>query len=162
MSWLDIVLLVALVIPTFLGLRIGIIKAVLSLAGLIVGVLLAGRFYVPFSEQLTFIPQDNVAKIVAFIIILAGTMVVATVLASLLKRVVSAILLGWVNRIGGAIFGLVLGATFFAALLAVWGKFVSIGETIAESALARLLLDYLPLVLTLLPDEFDTVRSFFQ
>ena len=50
MNWLDIVIIVALAISTFLGLKIGIIKALLSLAGLIVGVILAGRYYAPFSE----------------------------------------------------------------------------------------------------------------
>jgi len=57
MNWLDIVLIVAIAIPTFIGLRIGIIKAALSLAGLIVGVILAGRYYVLLSQQLSFIPR---------------------------------------------------------------------------------------------------------
>ena len=161
MNWLDLVIIVAIAIPTFLGLRIGIIKAVFSLVGLIVGVLLAGRYYVPFSEQLTFIPQPSVAKIVAFAIILIGVMVVTRVIASLLKRVASAVLLGWVDRIGGAIFGLVLGAIFCGAVLAIWVKFLGIGETIPESIMASILLDRFPVVLALLPDEFDTVRPFF-
>ncbi|GAI34600.1 unnamed protein product, partial [marine sediment metagenome] len=77
MNWLDIVILVIIAIATFLGLRIGIIKAALSLAGLIVGVILAGRYYIPFSQQLSFIPQASIAKIVAFVIILIGVMIIA-------------------------------------------------------------------------------------
>ena len=161
MNWLDIVIIVSIGISTFLGLRTGIIKAVLSLVGLIVGVILAGRYYVPFSEQLGFIPQENVAKIVAFAIIFIGILIVARVLASLLKWAASAILLGWVDRIGGAIFGFVLGAIFWGAILAIWVNFLGMVGVIAESALARVLLDYFPLVLTLLPAEFDSVRSFF-
>ena len=162
MSWLDIVLLVVIAIATLLGLRIGIIKAVLSLAGVIVGVILAGRYYVPLSEQLTFIPHAGAAKIVAFAIILIVVMIIASVAASLLKWAASIVMLGWVNRLGGALFGLVLGAILCGALLATWVKFLGIGETIADSALARLLLDNFPVVLALLPDEFDAVRSFFQ
>ncbi len=64
MNWLDIVILVVVVIPVFLGLRIGIIKAVLSLTGLIVGIILAGQFYEPLSEQLSFIPQAGMAEVV--------------------------------------------------------------------------------------------------
>jgi len=161
MNWLDIVIIVALAIATLLGLRSGLIKAVLSLAGLIVGVILAGRYYVPLSEQLFFISQANTAKIVAFAIILIGIMVIAAVLARLLKWAASAILLGWVNRLTGAIFGLVLGAIFCGAILAIWVKFLGIGEPIAQSMLATILLDRFPMVLTLLPDEFDTIRSFF-
>ena len=80
MSWLDIVILVVLAVTTMICLRIGIIKAVLSLAGLIVGVILAGHYYIPLSEQLTFISPAGVAKIVAFAIILIGIMIIAGVL----------------------------------------------------------------------------------
>jgi len=162
MSWLDIVIVAVLIISTVSGMRTGIIKAALSLAGLILGIILAGRYYVPFSEQLTFISSASVAKIVAFIIILIGVMIITAILARLLKWVASAVMLGWVNRVGGAIFGLVMGAIFCGALLATWGKFVGMGGVIAESGLAAILLDYFPIVLALLPDEFDAIRSFFR
>ena len=102
------------------------------------------------------------AKIVAFAIILVGVMVITGVLASLLKWTVSLIMLGWVNRLGGAVFGLVLGAIFCSALLATWVKFFGIAGAISESGLSAILLGYFPIVLALLPDEFDMVRSFFQ
>ena len=162
MNWLDIVILVILVSATFTGLKTGIIKAVLSLAGLIIGVILAGRYYAPLAEQLTFIPQENVAKIAAFALILVGVMVIAGVLANFLKWAVSMVMLGWVNRLGGAAFGLLMGATFCGALLAIWGKFLGFADTIINSALARVLLDYFPIILALLPEEFGAVRSFFQ
>ncbi len=162
MNWLDIVIIVLIAIPTLIGLRIGIIKTVLSLAGGIVGVILAGRFYVALSEQLTFIPQENLAKIAAFAIILIGVMIITGVLASVLKWIASVVLLGWVNRLGGAIFGFVLGAIFCSALLAIWAKFLGIEGPVAGSGLATLLLDQFPIVLALLPEEFDAVRSFFQ
>ncbi|MDH5695147.1 MAG: CvpA family protein [Dehalococcoidia bacterium] len=162
MNWLDIVILVAIAVTVVVGLRIGIIKAALALAGLVVGVILAGRYYIPFSQQLSFISQANVAKVVAFAIILIGVMVAAVVLAMFLKWAASAMMLGWVNRLGGAVFGLLLGAIFCGALLAIWVKFMGLAEAIAESTLAPILLDRLPMVLALLPDEFDAVRSFFR
>ena len=162
MNWLDIIILVVVVIATFLGLRIGIIKAALSLAGLIVGIILAGRYYVPLSELLSAIPQADVAKVVAFAIILIGVMVIASVLAAVLKWIASVVMLGWVNRLGGAVFGLVLGAMLCGALLATWVKFLGIAEVISQSRLAVILLDRFPVVLALLPDEFDVIRSFFQ
>ena len=162
MNWLDIVIIVAIAITTLIGLKIGLIKAVLSLAGLIIGVILARLFYVPLSEQLTFISQPAIAKAIAFAIILIGVMIIAGVLAMALKWLTSVIMLGWVNRLGGAIFGLALGATFCAALLAIWVKFLGIADPIAESGLATLLLDNFPIILALLPGEFDAVRSFFR
>jgi len=162
MNWLDIVILIIIVIPTLIGLKIGIIKAVLSVAGVVVGVILAGRYYAVLAEHLTFISQPSLAKIAAFAIILIGVMIIAAVIASLIKWVISAVMLGWVNRLGGAVFGFVLGMIFCGALLTIWVKFVGISEPLYESALAALLLDGFPMVLALLPGEFDSIRSFFQ
>ena len=160
MNWLDIVIIVVIAITTLIGLKIGLIKTVLSLVGLIVGVILARLFYVPLSEQLGFIPQATVAKVVAFAIILIGIMIIAGVLAMVLKWLTSVMMLGWVNRIGGAVFGLVLGAILCGTLLALWVKFLGAGEAITNSSLAAILSRF-PLVLSLLPGEFDSIRSFF-
>lgn len=162
MHWLDIVIIVVIAVTTLIGLRTGIIKATLSLAGLIVGVILAGRYHVPLSQQLSFTPDENMDKVVAFAIILIGVMIIAAVLAMLLKWVASVVMLGWVNRVGGSIFGLVLGTILCSALLAIWVKFLGIQGATAESILTPILLDYFPMVLALLPEEFDTIRSFFQ
>ena len=161
MNWLDIVIIVLIAIPTLIGLKIGIIKAALSLAGVILGTILAGHYYAALAEQLTFISQANLAKIAAFAIILIGVMLIAGVLAAVLKWIVSAVMLGWVNRLGGAIFGFLLGAVFCGALLAIWANFLGT-EIITSSGLATILLDRFPMVLALLPEEFDAVRSFFH
>ncbi len=162
MSWLDIAVIAVIGIATLIGLKIGIIKAVLTLAGVVIGVLLAGRFYIALAEQLTFIPQETLARVVAFAIILALVVLIASVIAGVLKWLASIILLGWVNRLGGALLGLIMGSVFCGALLAIWTKFLGISDPIAESALATFLLDRFPMVLALLPEEFGSVRSFFQ
>ena len=161
MNWLDIVIIIALIIPIFTGLKQGLIKAALSLAGLIVGVVLASNFYKLLAGVLGFIPNENIANIVAFILILAIVMVIANVLAALLKSTVRAMLLGWVDRLGGAIFGLFMGAIFMGALLSILVKFLGEG-LVTESMLAGVLLDKFPIILGLLPSEFDIVRDFFQ
>ena len=163
MSWLDLVIVVVLAVGAFFGLRMGIIKAVLSLAGVIVGVVLAGQYYVALADVLPFFSEtSSAAKIVAFAIILIVVMAIAVVAARFLKWAASAMMLGWVNHLGGAALGLVLGAIFCGALLAIWVKWLGAGDTITESMIAPVLLDKFPNVLALLPDEFDAIRSFFQ
>lgn len=162
MNWLDIVTLILIIISAVIGLKIGIIKALFTAAGMIVGVVLAGRFSESLAGTLTFISDAGWAKVIAFAIILIGVMVIAWVLAAVIKKATSAVLLGWVNRLGGAVLGFVLGAFFCGALLTMWVNFLGIGGTVSDSALARLLLDGFPFVLALLPAEFDSVRSFFQ
>lgn len=161
MNWLDIFLIVALVVPAFIGLKQGIIKAALFLAGLIIGVVLASNLYQPFSKVLAFLPNKDIANITAFIIILVCVMAISTVLARLLKSIASAMMLGWINHVGGAIFGFLMGAVLLSALLATWVKFFGTG-LVTESLLAEVLLDKFPLILGLLPSEFDAIRDFFH
>jgi membrane protein required for colicin V production len=162
MNWLDIVILVVLVIAAVMGLKMGLIKTVLLLAGIIVGVILAGHYSGPLGERLTFISSQGVAKGVAFAIIMLAVLAVAAIAAALLTWLTKIVMLGWVNRLGGAVIGLFLGALFCGALLAMWVHFLGMTQVITESAIAAVLLDRLPVVLALLPGEFDGVRSFFH
>ena len=161
MNWLDIVIVVALIVPTFSGYLRGLIKSALTLAGLIVGVILASNFYEQLAGAMTFITSPDIANIAGFIIILAVVLVIAQLLARLLKTTVHAISLGWVDRAGGAVFGFLMGAVFVGAVLATIVKFFGEG-VVTESGIAAILLDKFPLVLGLLPSEFDAVRDFFS
>jgi len=161
MNWLDIVIIVVLAISVFNGLRTGLIKMAFTVAGIITGIVLAGRFADDFAGVLTFIP-DNWAKIAAFAIILVAVMVVAWILGTVLSKLISLVLLGWVNRIAGAVLGLFVGAFFMGAILSIWVHYLGPSDTVNHSALANFLLDKFPIVLGLLPSEFDSVRNFFN
>ena len=161
MNPLDIVIAVALVVPVFTGLKQGLIKAALSLAGLIVGVVLASNYYQALGDRLTFITNQDIANIVGFAIILVVVMVIANVAAALLKFTAKVVMLGWVDRLGGAVFGFLMGAIFMGAVLATVVKFFG-SALVTDSFLAGILLDKFPLVLGFLPSEFDVIRDFFQ
>lgn len=160
MNWLDIVLIVALVGSTLGGLATGIIKMALTLVGVIVGIILAGQFYDDLATVFTFLPED-VANIAAFILILVAAIALSTLAAKLLKFALSAILLGWVDRVGGAVIGLLIGVIVWSTILATWVQFFG-SDTVTESAIAEFLLDQFPIVLGLLPEEFDAIHDFFE
>jgi membrane protein required for colicin V production len=162
MNWLDIIIIVLIIVPGFIGLKAGIIKALFTVAGIIVGVVLAGLLSDSLGGALTFISDPGIARVVAFAIILVVVMIVATIAAKLVKWAISAVLLGWVNRLGGAILGLFLGMIFCGAVLTMWVKYLGISSVVEESVLAGVLLNGFPIVLGLLPAEFDSVRSFFR
>ena len=161
MNWLDIVILVPIAINAFVGFGKGLIKMVLSLVGVILGVFLAGQFYDTVGSWLGFLGNEDISNALGFILILGVVMVVAELLGTVIKKMVSIVLLGWVDRLGGAALGAFIGVIFVSAALAIWAKFFG-SDAISESAIASFLLDKFPLILGLLPAEFDSVKDFFQ
>jgi membrane protein required for colicin V production len=164
MSWLDIAIIIIILIPTLLGLKNGIIKAAFTIAGLIVGIILAGQYY---DKLATLVSDAAWAKIVAYVVILIAVSVLASWAAALVKNLLKAVMLNWVNRIGGAVLGFVMGAFFCAAILSLWVSLIGSGligtnSAVQDSALAQFLLEKFPFVLGLLPSQFDPVKNFFQ
>ncbi len=162
MNWLDIIIAIILVINIFTGLRTGLVRTVISFAGLIFGIFLAGRYYHSLAARITFIASEKATDVSAYVIILIIVLIAAMIVAWLVGKVVSATPLGWLDHVGGAVFGLITAGIFVGAILAIWTKYAGGGDIVSNSLLGRFLLDKFPLVLALLPGEFDTVRSFFK
>lgn len=162
MNWLDIVLVVFAILVVLGMARQGIIKSVFSLAGLGAGVVLALRYYERLADSLPFVTPGTQAKIVAFVIIAVGVMVAAGIVAWLLTRVVNTVMLGWVNHLAGAAFGLLIAGLIVGVGLSLWVKYAGQDAVIRESRLAMLVLDLFPKALALLPKELESVRDFFQ
>ncbi|MBN1643423.1 MAG: CvpA family protein, partial [Dehalococcoidales bacterium] len=98
MNVLDIGIIVYLIISIFGGIAQGLIRSVLSIVGLIVGIVLASNFYQQLGGVLTFTHNTNVSNIIAFIIILMVVMAAAAVAAFFLKTIIKIVMLGWVDR----------------------------------------------------------------
>ncbi|MBN1692246.1 MAG: CvpA family protein [Dehalococcoidales bacterium] len=164
MNWLDIVLIIGLAISVLAGIRAGLIKVAFTLVGVIIGVVLAGRYSDGLADKLSFIPGDSAPGIISFVLIIAATVVVAMIAGTIVKKVVHILpLVGWVDKLGGGIIGLLSGAIIIGALLAMWLKYGPVGgEVILESGLANFLLDKFGIVLGLLPAEYDIIHYFFE
>ena len=162
MNWLDIVIIIAIVLSAISGLARGFIRTAASLIGLVLGVIVAGRFYTDFAGVFSFINNDNAANIVAFIVIFLAVSIIVSLLGILLARLFHATLLGWLDHLLGGAVGIIVGGLFIAAILAVWVKYMGTAGVIADSSIAQFLLDSFPFILGLLPAEFDEVRNFFE
>ncbi len=162
MNWLDIVIIVVAVLLGIAGLRQGIIKTAFGIAGLIGGIVLAGRYYGGLAALLS--PAGATwANIAAYAIILIATLIVAGVIGWLVAKLVHIVLLGWLDRLGGCVLGVVIGSLLCAAVLAIVGKYYPGTEAvISQSVIAKFLMERFPLLLALLPEEFDFIRDFFS
>jgi membrane protein required for colicin V production len=161
MNWLDIVTIVVAALLGLAGLRQGIIRTVFGIAGLIGGIVLAGRYYDGLAASL-FPAGAPWAPIAAYVIILLATLLVAGGIGSLVAKLVHFAALGWLDRLVGCVLGIVIGGLLCAAVLAIVGKYYPGAEAvISQSGLARFLMSQFPLLLALLPAEFDFIRDFF-
>jgi membrane protein required for colicin V production len=162
MNWLDIVIIVIAVLFGMLGLWRGAIKAAFGIAGLVGGIALAGHFYQSLASIL--FPEGAAwAGIAAYAIILVGTLVIAGVIGWFVARLVHITMLGWVDRLIGFVLGAGIGGILCAAILAIVSKYLPGTEgVISQSVMAKFLMAQFPLLLALLPEEFDFIHDFFS
>jgi len=161
MNWLDIVIIVVTLLLGMLGLWRGVIKTVFGIAGLIGGIALAGHYYLPLASILS--PAEAIwSRIAAYLIILVATLIIASIVGWFVARLVHITTLGWVDRLIGFVLGAGIGGILCAAVLAIVSKYLpSMGEVTSHSVMARLLMEQFPLLLALLPKEFDFIGAFF-
>jgi membrane protein required for colicin V production len=90
-------------------------------------------------------------------------LIVAGVVGWLVAKLVHLVLLGWLDRLVGCILGVFIGGLLCAAVLAIVLKYYPGAEAvISQSGLARFLMRGFPLLLALLPEEFDFIHDFFS
>jgi membrane protein required for colicin V production len=146
MNWLDIVIIVVLILLGVAGLRQGMIRTVFGIAGLIGGIVLAGRYYDELAARL--FPSGAIwGNIAAYAIILLATLLVAGVIGWLIAKLVNFAALGWLDKVMGFILGVVIGGLLCAAILAIAVKFYpGVETTINQSVIARFLVGGFPLL----------------
>lgn len=134
LDWLLVALLAYSVVKAFLQ---GFFREVFALAGLVVGLLIASWGYQSAALHLSgLITSPPIAQFVAFLTILAVTMVIFSLAGKLLRRTASAIGLGMLDRLGGAVFGFVRGCLMGVALLMAFTAFLPTVPWIRESKMA--------------------------
>ncbi len=165
MNWLDILLILMILLPVFIGYKRGLIGIILPLVGIVVGIFIAGRIYDNVSDWLHpgLLGSKAQADIVAFAIIFVLFFVAIISVSSQLRRFLNLLFLGWVDSLGGLLFGLILGSIGAGVLVAIVSRFFTSAQaTVTDSALASFLLDTFPFVLHLLPSHFrEGINPFF-
>ena len=162
MNWLDGAILALLVWFIFAAFTAGLIREVITIVSVIMGVVLAGLFYERLADDLkTFIDSDRAARIGAFLAIFGATALVGHVAAMLLKETASLLMLGTFDQLAGAVFGLAKGIVIIQVLLIVFATYPSLGlgNAIKDSSLSPLFIEKAPILLKVLPAEFDAAKQ---
>lgn len=143
MTWLgltcaDWIFVVLLALSVLGGFRQGFFRAVFSLGGLLVGLVLAEWNYARVARLLLPVVRfDAVADVVGFLLIAVLVMCIAGIIGAVLAKVLHSIGLGCVDRLAGAAFGFLQGALLVMLCILVTVAFFPRAHWLAEARLPR-------------------------
>ena len=156
MTPLDILLCLLLAYSALRAAINGFIRELFTLLGLLLGFPLACAFYHPGALALAgLITSPPLAALVAFLLIMASVAMTASLLGRVFRRGARTVGLGVMDRVGGALFGLLRGATIGAAFLVAITAFLPTAAWVQNSLLAPYLLRAAHAVSFLMPSDIE-------
>lgn len=154
MALVDWIIVIVLVVSVLSAAKHGFFVEVFSLAGVILGLLLASWNYERLLPWLNgWIHQQAIAQVGAFLAIALGVMIVAGLLGRVIRWSVRSIGLGWADRIVGAAFGLVKGCVLVTLAMMAITAFMPHANWFEKSRLSPYFLSVAHQTATLTPSE---------
>ncbi len=155
MNWLDITIIVICAAGIIQGIFKGFVRQVFSLLGLIFAIIIAFRYHDILARYLgTWIEHPVILMIFSFILILVVVVLLFKLIGLAARAAISAISIGWLDRLAGGAFGLVKAVVIVAVL---FGLFVLCSDTpsksVARSTLAPAVMDISYVIARFLPSE---------
>jgi membrane protein required for colicin V production len=137
MTVADWVILAIIVVSVITAARKGFFVECFSLAGVVLGLLLASWNYQRLVPYLTgWVHTVNIAEAIAFIAIALGTMIVAGLLGRMVRWVAKSVGLGWADRLMGAAFGFLKGCILVTLGVMAFAAFLPGNAWLGESRFA--------------------------
>ena len=139
MNAVDLIIIAAVGLLAFMGLKSGLLKPVLGIGGLILGGVLGFRYHDEVAPLLVeYIDREMWRNVVGFIAILLAVAVAARIAATLIKSLLSVLFLGWVDHVAGALGGTAVGIVLVgtAVYLLTGADLAPTREALAASKLA--------------------------
>jgi len=135
MNPFDILILVILGYSLVRGLFRGLVKEISSVIGVFGGFYAAYTYYKVLAGMLSGLIQDvSYLNILSFLIIFCGVLIVVSVLGVIIKYLLNITFLGWVDRIGGVVFGLAKGILIIAVLFISLTAFLPKGSAFLKNS----------------------------
>src|SRR5690242_15877889 len=95
LNWVDFAILGVMAWFTFTAFRAGLIREVVTIGGAVLGVILAGHFYMRLSEDFQVAIDDKeAANVAAFLVIFGAAVLGSSMVAMFLKRAATLFMLG--------------------------------------------------------------------
>jgi membrane protein required for colicin V production len=116
---IDIFFLGSMITAIIKGLRNGLIIAVFTIVGWILGLIVAMKFSSVVAEYFkgTINVSEKWLSVISFMAVFILVMIVVRIGASLLEKTVELTMMGWLNRLGGVFFYVLLYAFIFSVMI---------------------------------------------
>lgn len=163
MNYFDIIVLALSALFFISGLRNGLINELASLVGLLLGIWGAVHFGHWTEEWLKQYTDFDGIGIVAFVITLVVIIIAVHFIAAAVNRILSFVMLNWLNRLCGGVFSVVKGFFFMSCILFVFNSFIAKHfdpidmETKRTSITYPLLSDLAPSIFPYMNDSVDKI-----
>jgi len=119
LNWVDLVILGAVTVAVVAGIFRGAVRTVFSAAGIVAGFLVASRESGAVGVLLQTFVRPELAAVLGFVAVFFGIAVAFTLAGVLFRKVLSGLMLGWLDRLAGAALGLLQAAIALGVLALV-------------------------------------------
>ena len=135
MNPFDILIIVVLGYSLVRGLFRGLVKELSSLIGVLGGFYAAYTYYKVLAGLLSKLIHDiSYLNILSFLIIFCGVLIIVGVLGVIIKYLLNIAFLGWIDRIGGVVFGVLKGILIVSVLFITLTAFLPKGTAFIKNS----------------------------
>ncbi|OJY87728.1 MAG: hypothetical protein BGP13_04655 [Sphingobacteriales bacterium 40-81] len=170
--WLDIVFVIILITAVIKGISRGIIMAIFSFIGWFIGLAAALKL----SASLAAYLQDHTAinskwlPLLSFIIVFVIAVLLVQLAGKAVEKIFTISLLGWVNKLGGALLYAAMYTLAFSIILFFAGKMHLISEATASSSrvysmlsgLGPSVIEAIGTIMPFIKNSFHELEKYFE
>tara|TARA_B100000900_G_scaffold105830_1_gene87913 strand:+ start:10988 stop:11485 length:498 start_codon:yes stop_codon:yes gene_type:complete len=135
MNYLDIFLLLIIGWGGYMGFSKGLVKELASILGIILGVVLAKNYFPVVDKKLyvLFESEADFISLISALIIFLSTIMIFKIFANILTKFLKSIALGLLNRIVGALFGILKSTLVLCIIIFIFSKINNVLNVIEDS-----------------------------
>ena len=123
MNIFDWVLVAVFVIGALLGLKWGLVQAILNFiavyAAMLVGAQVADGLVAHVTDD---VQNESVATAIGYVVIFLSVFIIAQIVGKIIRPMLTIIFLGWVDKLGGVVVGVLLGAILVTGVVTAMAR----------------------------------------
>ncbi|MCX8251584.1 MAG: CvpA family protein [Dehalococcoidia bacterium] len=110
MNLFDWVLIAVFVVGALLGLKWGLVQSILNFIAVYVAMLVSAQIADGLVARVTDnVQNESIATAIGYVVIFLSVFIIAQIVGKIIRPMLTIIFLGWVDKLGGVVVGVLLG-----------------------------------------------------